>query len=235
MDFTTRSSTPELMDNPNLPEDQLRLALKDIAFVNRYLGGNKITIKALCQIISSQPDKKTWRVVDVGCGDGEVLRQLAQYFKNHSQNFEFLGVDINPKSIERARTKSTQYENIHFSTEDILKIQEDSFSCDIIVCTLTLHHFSDEQILIFLKKFHKLAATAIIINDLHRSKLAYRLFQLFSVIFIKSYVAKFDGRVSIARAFKKENLETYSKQLALSKSTIQWKWAFRYLWVIKTV
>lgn len=235
MDFTTRSHTPELMDDPNVPEDQLRLALKDIALVNKYLGGNAITIKALEELISLNPNKKVWRVIDFGCGDGEVLRQIATYFKNHSKEIQFLGVDINQKSIDRARIKSSEFTNLKFRTENILDIKGDALDCDVILCTLTMHHFSDEEILVFLKRFKKLAALAIIINDLHRSKIAYRLFQLFSGIFMKSKIAKHDGRISIARAFKKEELETYSKELAGTKSTIQWRWAFRYLWVIKII
>lgn len=235
MDFTVRSTTPELMDNPEVDESELRLALKDIALVNKYLGGNSVTIGAIEKLLRSNPEKSVWSITDFGCGDGEVLRQIATHFKNHPQSIKFIGVDINPKSIERAKLKSSGFTNLTFRTENILDVQEDKNDCDIILCTLTMHHFSDGEILLFLRKFIKLASVAIIINDLHRSKIAYRLFQLFSGIFMKSYIAKYDGRVSIARAFKRENLETYSKKLALVKSTIRWKWAFRYLWVIKTI
>ena len=58
--------------------------------------------------------------------------------------------------------------------------------CDIILCTLTMHHFTDQQICTFIKTFVQLASTGVIINDLQRSKIAYRLFQLFSGIFMKS-------------------------------------------------
>ena len=86
-----------------------------------------------------------------------------------------------------------------------------------------------------MEKFKSLASIGIIVNDLQRSKIAYRLFQLFSGIFMKSTIAKYDGRVSIARSFRRKELETYSKQLALNNYSIQWKWAFRYVWVIKTI
>lgn len=235
MNFTRRSTRPELMDDPSLPLDELQLALKDIAVVNRYLGGNIITIRALENMIAAHPEKRHWTVVDVGCGDGEVLRQVARHFKNASHKIEFLGIDINDKSIDSAREKSKGLKNILFSTQNIMTIDASTFDCDVILCTLTMHHFSDEQILLFMSKFQKLAAIGIIVNDLERSKIAYRLFQLFSGIFMKSNVAKHDGRVSIARAFKKGELETYSKQLALSDYSIDWKWAFRYVWVIRTI
>ena len=235
MNFNKRSTAPELMDDAELPEAELRLALKDLAVVNKYLGGNQITITALEGMITSQPDKKLWRVMDVGCGDGEVLRQIARHFKNLDYKIDFIGLDINEKSIARARKKSEGISHLTFSTQNILTLDAATAGCDIILCTLTMHHFTDQQICTFIKTFVQLASTGVIINDLQRSKIAYRLFQLFSGIFMKSKIAKYDGKVSIARAFKKEELETYSKQLALDSYSIQWKWAFRYLWVIKTI
>ena len=235
MNFKNRSTTPELMDDPSLPEADLHLALKDLATVNKYLGGNHITITALEDLISAHPEKKKWKVVDVGCGDGEVLRHIAKHFKNSAVDISFYGVDINDKSIDSAREKSKDFDNLTFSRQNILTIDETTFECDVIICTLTMHHFSDEQLLVFMEKFKKLASIGIIVNDLQRSKIAYRLFQLFSGIFMKSKIAKYDGRVSIARSFRRKELETYSKQLALDDYSIQWKWAFRYLWVIKTI
>ncbi|WP_405224372.1 methyltransferase domain-containing protein [Dokdonia sp. Asnod1-B02] len=235
MNFKNRSTTPELMDDPSLPEVDLHLALKDLATVNKYLGGNHITITALEDLISAHPEKKKWNVLDVGCGDGEVLRHIAKHFKNSAIDISFYGVDINDKSIDSAREKSKDFDNLTFSRQNILTIDETTFECDVIICTLTMHHFSDEQLLVFMEKFKKLASIGIIVNDLQRSKIAYRLFQLFSGIFMKSKIAKYDGRVSIARSFRRKELETYSKQLALDDYSIQWKWAFRYLWVIKTI
>ena len=82
MNFNKRSTAPELMDDAELPEAELRLALKDLAVVNKYLGGNQITITALEGMITSQPDKKLWRVMDVGCGDGTLMEYLKIEQKN---------------------------------------------------------------------------------------------------------------------------------------------------------
>ena len=103
------------------------------------------------------------------------------------------------------------------------------------LCTLTLHHFKDQEILVFMKQFVALAQVAVVINDLQRSKIAYQLFRLFSRIFIKSDIAKNDGLISIASAFKKPELKIVAQQLKLKHSEITWKWAFRYLWLIKTL
>ena len=41
-----------------------------------------------------------------------------------------------------------------------------------------------------------------------------------------------DGLTSVLRAFKRKELETILTKADVSFS-IQWKWAFRYLWLLK--
>jgi hypothetical protein len=42
-----------------------------------------------------------------------------------------------------------------------------------------------------------------------------------------------DGLVSILRGFKKKELEIFSNKLKFVNYKIQWKWAFRYQWIIR--
>ena len=73
----------------------------------------------------------------------------------------------------------------------------------------------------------------IVINDLHRSTLAYRLFQGLCFAFQLNAMSREDGLVSILRGFKKNELVHFSKKLKFSNYKIQWKWAFRYQWIIR--
>ena len=97
---------------------------------------------------------------------------------------------------------------------------------------MTLHHFKNTEIENLLATFNANSKLGIVINDLHRSILAYRLFQIICFLFQLNSMSREDGLTSILRGFKKEELETFSKKLGFQKHTIQWKWAFRYQWII---
>ena len=43
-----------------------------------------------------------------------------------------------------------------------------------------------------------------------------------------------DGLTSILKAFKRKDLERFSNKIKY-KSTLTWRWAFRYLWIIKKI
>lgn len=234
IDFMHRSAERELMDDPLLADKDLREALQDISKVNKWLGGDRITSHAVSSILKKHPSKTHWTIADIGCGDGEMLRILSKKFENFGPTFSFTGIDISEQSLEMARSSSKDFKNILFKNENILTAKTDEVY-DITLCTLTLHHIPEEQLISFVKGMIQRTKYDIIINDLQRSKMAYHLFTLISRIFIKSPIAKNDGLVSIASAFKRNDLEKYAQVLGLHQHSISWKWAFRYLWHIKII
>lgn len=234
MDFTRRSTERELMEDVMLPEKDLYHALEDISKVNRWLGGNRITVKAVASILNKYPNKTHWTIVDIGSGDGEMLRILSKKFSTSKVHLSFTGIDISKKSVETSRRCSKDFTDISYRLENILTAKQAEVF-DIAISTLTLHHIPEDQMIPFLKGMLARAKYGVIVNDLQRSKLAYRLFKLISRIFIKSPVAKNDGLVSIASGFKRNELEKYAQTLGLKHYSIRWKWAFRYLWHIKTI
>ena len=118
---------------------------------------------------------------------------------------------------------------------DILSPAMSSQRCDIILCTLTLHHFSDDEIIKLMTVCSEQAKVGIVINDLHRSILAYRLFQLFGWLWRLKPMPRADGLTSILRGFKRKELEELAVKTNLFQYTIRWKWAYRYQWIISNI
>ncbi|MGB5820034.1 MAG: methyltransferase domain-containing protein [Saonia sp.] len=233
MDLSLRSTEPELMDDPAIAEDILTEVLKDIDRSNRMLGGNRVTIKEVGRLIAEYP-RESYTIVDMGCGDGSMLREVALFCRKHHINVSLIGVDLSDKAIGIAKEASTEFSEIRFLQQNILDLKANDLGCDIMLCTLTMHHFTNEQIPIFLKQFIKLAKIGVVINDLERSISACYLFMVFRAIFIKSQIAKYDGLISIKSGFTKRELRVFSKDFPEVHHTILWKWAFRYVWVIRT-
>ena len=232
IDFSTRATANEMMDNPALSKERLAAVYRDIDLSNRLLGGNKITLDALDQILR-QGSTKSFTIIDLGCGNGSMLRTIAKYGKENSLDLRLIGIDLNQHSLQIAREASKGHDNIHYLQADILSEEQTALSCDILLCTLTLHHFSDKEIPIFLNKFKQMVKTAVIINDLQRSRWAYYLFKLFGAIFIKTKIAKNDGLVSIRRGFIRSELIALTQNLPAISHDIRWKWAFRYIWIMR--
>lgn len=228
-----RTSEPEIMDDFALEGETLRDALDKIAKINQLLGGNKLTLQGVQSLLTKANSDKELTIVDIGCGNGDMLRTLAKYAEKHKLKFKLIGIDANPFTINHAKELSQQYSSISYLCEDIFEDNFNSLHYDIVLCTLTLHHFKDDEIIQLMSVFYKNTNIGIVINDLQRSSIAYRLFQALCLVFSLNKMSKEDGLVSILRGFKKKELEDFSKKLGFKKYTIQWKWAFRYQWIIK--
>ncbi|KRD61016.1 methyltransferase [Flavobacterium sp. Root935] len=227
-----RTQETEIMDDFSLQGEELRAALDQIANINQLLGGNKVTLHGVKRLVKKLETTKTITIADIGCGNGDMLRMLAKFGQKNNLNLQLIGVDANEFTVNYAKTLSTEYSNIDYKCMDIFSEDFKAFKYDIVLCTLTLHHFSNEEILNIITIFNKNAEAGIIINDLHRSKTAYRLFELICFIFNLNRMSREDGLVSILRGFRKKELEEFSKKTNLKNYTINWKWAFRYQWII---
>lgn len=226
-----RTEEDEIMDDFSLEGEELRDALDKIASINQFLGGNKLTLQGVKKLIHTK-DEIT--IVDVGCGNGDMLRALADFGTKNNYNFKLIGIDANAFTIDYAIKLSKEYPNISYKCEDIFSEPFSQLNYDIVLCTLTLHHFKNEQIDYLLQLFHKQARIGIVINDLHRNIIAYRAFQLICFFFRLNRMSREDGLISILRGFKKQELIDFSERNQFKNYTIHWKWAFRYQWLIKS-
>ncbi|RYY53923.1 MAG: methyltransferase domain-containing protein [Chitinophagaceae bacterium] len=232
IDTGKRSTSSELMDDFSMQGPVLTDALDKIAAVNRFLGGNRVTLQGIAALLGDPAPGGVLRIVDVGCGNGDMLRTLARHPAFESLELELIGIDANQASVDHARTLSAGFSNISYRCMDIFEPLEPGWTCDIMLFTLTLHHFSDRELTGLLSRMKKHVRRGIVVNDLQRSAIAYRLFQALSFVFGLSDMSREDGLVSILRGFKKKDLLAYEKQLGKISGNIKWRWAFRYLWII---
>jgi len=232
IDWNQRSEQLELMDTFDGTIGELETVLNDITRVNRILGGNKITVDAVFKLIG-EVSKESYTILDMGCADGNMLRNIAIEARKRNIKVRLIGVDLSADALVIARKASTDFPEISYHEKDILTTDFSDFKCDIVTTTLTMHHFKNDGIVRFLHQFERLATIGVVINDLQRSKLAYTLFQGFSLIFIRTKTARIDGLISITKGFSKPELEILATSLSELVHEISWKWAFRYVWVMR--
>ncbi|MGB5275422.1 MAG: methyltransferase domain-containing protein [Flavobacteriaceae bacterium] len=230
--LASRSTEREIMDDFQGDGATLESVLNDISRVNRILGGNRITINAVARLMEAHPQQK-YTIIDVGCADGAMLKEIANYCRSQKIPVDLIGIDLNVDALYLAKKALVDYPEIRFLQQDVLQLEKFHLNCDILTTTLMIHHFTDSQLTVLLKQFTQLAHIGVVINDLHRSRMAFYLFELFSLVFLKTETARIDGLISIRKGFKKKDFVRFSEQLSDFHHSIGWKWAFRYLWIMQ--
>ncbi|MCY2687038.1 methyltransferase domain-containing protein [Salinimicrobium sp. TH3] len=229
---TYRSNQKEIMDDLDMQGEELEKTLKDLDKVNLWLGGNKITVEGVEKLLKSCCYTRPIRIIDVGCGNGSILKEVADFGRKTGEKFELMGIDANQNAMAIAEENLAAYPEVTFKGMDVFSEEFRTLEADIILCTLTLHHFNDEHIKKLMKTFTQKAGLGIVINDLKRSRAAYYLFKAFCAAFGIREINRKDGLTSILRSFKKKELENFGKGLQASRQEINSKWAFRYQWIL---
>jgi 2-polyprenyl-3-methyl-5-hydroxy-6-metoxy-1,4-benzoquinol methylase len=234
MDFfistKNRTNKEELMDDFSIGGDLLRDTLDKLENINRWLGGNLVTVNSLKKVLKNHPKEQELMIADIGCGHGDILRDVAKFGRKNGYKMTLIGMDANPSAIAYANELSTEFSELSFKTEDIFSEEFKNRKFDVVLATLFLHHFKEEQLVSFLGNTLKQTKIAVVVNDLHRHKLAYYLFMLLSV-FIKNNMIIEDGLTSVLRGFKRKDLIRISKKININPK-ISWKWAFRFQWIL---
>lgn len=227
-----RSTEDEIMDDFSMKGEMLRKTLDQIAAINNRLGGNNVTISGLKQVLKNEQAGAIISIIDIGCGSGDMLRVVADYGRKNNFIFKLTGIDANAYTVEYAKKLSAAYPEISYLEMDVMTDEFSALNGDIILATLFLHHLKDDEIEALLTQLVKKTAKAVIINDLHRSQAAFYMFKAIC-LFIRNPMVKKDGATSILSGFKKKELVALNNKLQFTGSTIGWKWAFRYQWIIR--
>ena len=232
MDMQNRSDEREIMDDFTLEGAHLRSNLDILASINKWLGGNRITLQGVQKLLKNSPKNRKYVIIDMGCGNGDMLRRISKLGRRLGLNLDLIGIDANLDTISYAQELSATYPDISYVQMNIFSEEFNAMDYDIALSTLFLHHLSDVEIIDKLNLLKESARVGIIVNDLERNGLAYFLFGIIS-FFINNKIVRNDGLVSIRRGFRKQELLAFSKELKL-ESEVCWKWAFRYQWIMKT-
>ncbi len=229
----TRSYEAELLDAEDIPKDLLFQNLRELDIVNHYLGGHAITLAGLDQLLP-QPTAKPLHIVDIGCGSGDTLLQVAQYGQKKGFSFTCTGVDLKPDVIEYAQQHCKNQPTIQFLQTDYRDIaQKLTTPPDIFICSLFCHHLTDEQLVELFAFMHQNSTMGFLINDLQRHYVAYFGIKFLTTIFNGSTLVKNDAPLSVKRGFYRAELEKLLQQAQIKTYNLEWKWAFRYLLTAK--
>ncbi len=234
MNFKERSYEAEIMDDLEMEGAELASTLNQIAMVNQWLGGTTVVLSGLKKMWKGLPKGQPIKIIDLGCGGGEILRKIADWGRKNNRPIELIGIDANAFIVDYAQQASLNYPEIQFQQLDVFSSAFTQMDYDIALCSLFLHHFRDEEILLLLKTMKKCAKIGVLINDLQRSRLAHLLFDGVTRVLGASKMVRHDGKLSIRRAFRRSELSALAQRAGFEHFQIQWKWAFRYQAILRS-
>ncbi|TMJ18532.1 MAG: methyltransferase domain-containing protein [Alphaproteobacteria bacterium] len=197
-DLTTRSRQEEQMDSADLDPAVYEKVLHDLARVNRWTFTARPVLAFMKRAVG---DAKAFRLMDVGFGDGDVLRAIARWARKRDIAADLVGVDLNEKSLAAARAATPPGWPIDYRTGDYL---DQAGPFDFVISSQVTHHMTDGQLRTFLQYMEREARMGWLICDLHRHRFSHWGFPLLARTMMVHRIVREDGQLSIARSFRPE-------------------------------
>ena len=216
----------ELMDDPALDPATYTDVLHDLAAVNRVTMAHRPTLAFLDRAVGS---RKSFRLLDVGFGDGDMLRMIARWAQRRGIAAELVGVDLNEKSVMAARDVTPQDMPIVYCAGDYNDLAEgltgNRFDC--IISSLVAHHMTHDQLVRFLQFMQREAKAGWMVNDLHRHGFAYVGWPVLAWLMRWHPIVKHDGHLSIARSYRPDEWTPLLASAGISDARVYRAFPFR--------
>jgi len=187
-DFSARAQVSELMDDLSRPASEFDQAYRELAIINKRLGG----IRAIERFL---PDGKNIAILDVASGGCDIGDALVE-----SRSCRVVSLDINSTGLKRTRRTTPV-------VGDGTRLPFADTTFDAVICSLSFHHLTDEQCAQVLREMWRTSRGYVLVNDLHRHPLAYAAIWVLARLFSHSVMVRHDGPASVSRAFRPAELQ----------------------------
>lgn len=220
--LSSRLQADELMDDPALDAGTYRAVLHDLAKVNRATFAYRPTLDFLSRAVGP---RKSLRLLDVGFGDGDMLRQIARWARRRGIAAELTGIDLNPRSVAAAIEGPPPVTPIRYLAGDYAALAGEGFDC--VISSLVAHHMTHEQLVAFLRFMNRESARGWFINDLHRHGFAHATFPLLANVMGWHRIVRLDGATSIARSFRPGEWAPILAEAGIGGARVRRRFPFR--------
>ncbi|UAK26554.1 methyltransferase domain-containing protein [Sphingomonas nostoxanthinifaciens] len=218
------------MDADDLPAETFAAVIADLAQVNTVTMARPPTLAFVARALRDVPLDAPITILDVGFGDGDMLRALARKFRGRT-GLRLLGCDINPRSAPAARARTPDDLPIDYVTGDAFAI-DPATPIDLVISSLVTHHMADDEIVRFLRWMEARAIRGWFVNDLHRNLIAQQGFRLLAWVARWHPIVRHDGALSVARSFTRADWQRLIAQAGLDRATVRLRWHLPFRWCL---
>lgn len=213
------------MDDESIGGPELERTLDELEVINRLLGGYATSLHAVATLLPVSCGELT--VLDVGTGCGDFPRRLSAWARRRDIRVRVLGIDLSGSTVEHARERSGDYEDLEFQKVDLFDLPPDE-RFDIVHAAMVLHHFDADRAPATLHRMYGLSRRGLVVNDIHRHWFAYHSIRILTRFLSRSRLVRNDAPLSVLRAFRRSELDELARTARLPSWRIRWHWAFRW-------
>ncbi len=211
------TATPELLDGPLEDAAALRGNLCDLRRVNRYLGGSRLSGRAVDLLLAGERGPHS--LLDVGTGAADIPMALLGTAEARGRVLRIVGLDSRPEVLDAARSidpRMGDLHNLQLGTADGRALPYPDRTFDIVHSSMVLHHLEPRDAVVFLREARRVARRGVVVNDLVRGRLSWLGAWLLTRLATGNRLTRHDGPLSVRRAYTRVEARVLLESAGLS-------------------
>lgn len=196
-----RVSEPELMDGADLDPIELEANFRDIRRVNRLLGGVSTVLRHLPELVDGIPADQPVTVLDLATGSADIPLAIADWAQQNGRRLDVVASDHSDDMLTVARRHLGSASNVTLARYDARAVSLPDKQFDVVLCSLSLHHFEPDDAVLILKEMDRLARRGFIVNDLRRSRIGFIAAWVAARLTTRNRLTRHDAPLSVRRAY----------------------------------
>jgi SAM-dependent methyltransferase len=196
------TDVPELLDGPLDDPAALVGNLRDLRRINHWLGGVALSAAA---IESLAAHRGALSILDVGTGGADIPVALLIRAARGNGTLRIVGLDSRPEVLAAAALADravTETDGLTLQVGDGRSLPYPDGAFDIVHTSLVLHHLDGDDGAALLNEMARVGRLGIVINDLHRSRLAWLGAWLVGHVLTRNRYTRHDAPLSVRRAYR---------------------------------
>lgn len=219
-----RDREQEWMDDPDIPRNLHEAALFGVARINSVSGAAGALWRKIGPIARRNGPI---RVLDLACGSGDIANELQRRATATGLAITVAGCDRSDVAIDIARQRAEkQAVGAEFFIADLFA-GEFPLGYDVYICSLFLHHLSDDESVTLLRQMA--TGRALLVSDLRRTTRGMLLARWITPFITRSPVVLKDSRLSVKGAHTIEEVRALLRRAEIEGARIDKQWPQRFL------
>ena len=205
----------------------MRDSLQDVATVNRYLSGYRVLLHHVEPFLKAHKPDRPFAVLDAATGSADQPIALVKLARRLGVPIHITAIDINAKMLKLAQQEIAAFPEIRLVQCDILDMPFREASFDLTINSLSLNHFGWEKAVSILRAIYKFGQLGMVVNDLHRSRIAHAVIFILTRIFTRNRLTRYDAPVSVMNAFTPKEFHQLAQEAGVEPAEVHRHFPYR--------
>lgn len=216
-----RSDRPELLDGAIPDRSELEQNLRDIRRVNRLLGGTSTVLRHLPRLLeTTTKPARPISLLDLATGSADIPLAVARWARSNNIAIRIVASDSSEEILGVARNHIAGTPEISLAVYDARDVPLPDKEFDVVLCSLSLHHFPPDEAVRVLREMDRLARTGFILNDLRRGRMGYAAAWVAARLTTRNRLTRHDAPLSVRRAYTPEELGDLLHQAGIDNAAV---------------